>query len=1550
MKYSLPVFLSLLFAPFCGLASQSETIFSESFEGDTPLERWTIQSTNTGRIQVVEDASNPDNHGLLMDDATDDATFSHNVARTVVPIRGYKEVRIAVDVTSFNDEVHTENGFDGLVVGAGNMSAHQEIDWNREQMISIQLTPEMEAYANEVGFLTIELHQYDNFSAPEDGLFFDNVRVSGKPMREIHVESPWSVSEDDPLALTVLIDPVPNKDVALDLQLESGEVHGTAIYPAGAAMAELTFPSFANDHLDGDRFRRFTVSDGDTLSLPFSILVEDTTLAGLRLIVPQDIPEGEVALGRVAVSVSRSSWITIDLESSDPSVLAVPERVNLGPWTSSVSFALETIADLRVLDDRSVTITASVGGDVVGETVLVLEQNTLTPVIAGPSDLVEGTDGAAFSFTLDGISDEAITVSLAATPDDVSIDPQTITLEPGERTGDFVVNAADDTEVQGNRPFAITATTGAGESSTFEGTIVDNDIAGFAFDLPEMIEAEVGHPLVIRAVNQNGNTVEAFEGEADLFLRDRETGEESTLAAALQFEEGTGTTNVNFAYSSRGKVLLVRSSNGIEALSAPLSVFAKLTFAANDVVYDSERETLYTVSGGAAISGHLHSVTPIDPETTEIGDPLFLGNDPRNIVITDDAQYLYVGLYSSYSVRRVGLEDFSLGDNIPLDASGSWAGDSYTPYGLLPLPGRPRDILVSQDHTGSTYWTTRLYIDGQVQPTSARDAIQMVPAGAPDEFYAFNSSDTGFDFMRLRLTDDGYETVATQHGLFSGFSTQVAGGDDLIFSNGGRVVDGLKMEIVADLRFPSGWSTSSGAPPMTMLADPDRSRFYYAHGNSIAAYDTAVFQLVGEATVPGIGEIKRMVRWGDAGLALLTEDAEVVLLENSRLVPSGPSTDLAVTISAAPDPVFLGEDLTYSAGIENTGEAVAHDVQLIFSLNEGQAFKSVTNGEFDYRTEENNVIIEIGDMEPGVAHHFSVTATPTALTTLVGSVAAVTRSPDVEYGNNKAAAVLNVGFRSKTNSVNIVQIPTNDVQTNPVTGELVLAVSAEANEAIANRIMTIDPLSGLITQSIPVSAEPGLMALSDDGSTVYALTPNRNAALRVDLETGQFLGSVSFGSDIRVDDLKVLNGTVDSLVVGSGWDGVRVYDKGVVRPKNSGTYNGDLVALLPDPSLVFAYNNEHTGFESFRFQLDAGGVNHVQESNGLFSGFYISIESDGYFVYGTAGKSVRADLMALDGTFPLTTAFSGSSSGTTAVEPERAVRRVYYSRYKEIASFDSESYLHVRTQNFENLPGTIVGLERWGSDGFAARLQNGHLAIIRTDLVSDAASPIDLLVSIPDDLEVSVPTLTIEGHAYSGQGISNVTVAGRTATSYTGFANWSITIPDLEPGENILEITATAFGSPAATRTVTRTVHYLSEHDSIGDGLADSWVVENFGALDASLAGPEVDADGDGSSNLHEFLFGTDPLQADAPFLTVRRSEANDGSGLLIEFIQRDTGGYRFEIESSVDLQVWKVLDSVESAGDPVPVDGLSGYVRASYRVQPAGDAKAEFYRVRAAR
>jgi hypothetical protein len=84
------------------------------------------------------------------------------------------------------------------------------------------------------------------------------------------------------------------------------------------------------------------------------------------------------------------------------------------------------------------------------------------------------------------------------------------------------------------------------------------------------------------------------------------------------------------------------------------------------------------------------------------------------------------------------------------------------------------------------------------------------------------------------------------------------------------------------------------------------------------------------------------------------------------------------------------------------------------------------------------------------------------------------------------------------------------------------------------------------------------------------------------------------------------------------------------------------------------------------------------------------------------------------------------------------------------------------------------------------------------------------------------------------------------------------------------------------------------------DGLPDDWQTLYWGANGATWPTPTVDSDGDGASNLAEFLAGTDPSRLES---ALRVSINSTTGGLLVQW--NAVPGSIYQLQSSPDLKAW---------------------------------------------
>lgn len=102
-----------------------------------------------------------------------------------------------------------------------------------------------------------------------------------------------------------------------------------------------------------------------------------------------------------------------------------------------------------------------------------------------------------------------------------------------------------------------------------------------------------------------------------------------------------------------------------------------------------------------------------------------------------------------------------------------------------------------------------------------------------------------------------------------------------------------------------------------------------------------------------------------------------------------------------------------------------------------------------------------------------------------------------------------------------------------------------------------------------------------------------------------------------------------------------------------------------------------------------------------------------------------------------------------------------------------------------------------------------------------------------------------------------------------------------------------------------------SAADSDRNGLPDLWEVEHFGAMGVNLAG---DADGDGTTNLMEYLAGTDPRNAKSVF----RPTSHTSGGDIVLAIPT-VSGRNYRLWGTANLQGnWSEHDTITGDGSTV--------------------------------
>ncbi len=108
--------------------------------------------------------------------------------------------------------------------------------------------------------------------------------------------------------------------------------------------------------------------------------------------------------------------------------------------------------------------------------------------------------------------------------------------------------------------------------------------------------------------------------------------------------------------------------------------------------------------------------------------------------------------------------------------------------------------------------------------------------------------------------------------------------------------------------------------------------------------------------------------------------------------------------------------------------------------------------------------------------------------------------------------------------------------------------------------------------------------------------------------------------------------------------------------------------------------------------------------------------------------------------------------------------------------------------------------------------------------------------------------------------------------------------------------------------------------DTNFDGLPDDWQARFWGNNPAYWPAPNLDSDGDGATNLQEFLAGTDPKD---PNSVLRTSITSSRQGRRLNWNTQP--GLIYQVQTTVDFTLWTNLGSARFAvgkTDSLPIDG----------------------------
>lgn len=329
-----------------------------------------------------------------------------------------------------------------------------------------------------------------------------------------------------------------------------------------------------------------------------------------------------------------------------------------------------------------------------------------------------------------------------------------------------------------------------------------------------------------------------------------------------------------------------------------------------------------------------------------------------------------------------------------------------------------------------------------------------------------------------------------------------------------------------------------------------------------------------------------------------------------------------------------------------------------------------------------------------------------------------------------------------------INATTNDLIYNSTTQKLFASVPSSVGSK-GNSLMTIDPATGEVGNSVFVGSEPNKLAASDDGQTLYVVLEGAGSARRFDMTSqtagAQFyLGSDFYEGPYSISDLAVSPGNPDVIAVARqlrgvspSEAGVAVFDNGVRRPATGPGHSDGSDYLVFSPSASTLYGGGiYSGLTTMT--VNSNGVtvlgkvpfnvgNSVKLVNGL--------------IYGSAGQVINPNTGGLVGTFTGLIDSSYYTEYTSLIAPDSANGRVFFitsqNSVVKLRAYDINTFLPIGSVTLNGIVGTPSSLTRWGTNGLAFRTSSNRVYSIQTSLVNSSA-----LVPSPTPTPTPSPTPT----------------------------------------------------------------------------------------------------------------------------------------------------------------------------------------------------------------
>ena len=340
-------------------------------------------------------------------------------------------------------------------------------------------------------------------------------------------------------------------------------------------------------------------------------------------------------------------------------------------------------------------------------------------------------------------------------------------------------------------------------------------------------------------------------------------------------------------------------------------------------------------------------------------------------------------------------------------------------------------------------------------------------------------------------------------------------------------------------------------------------------------------------------------------------------------------------------------------------------------------------------------------------HHLDVDVPATDVAS-VGTGSITVATPNVGTSNSKAIAVRAPPAQSVT-SILTLDIPATFLLYDKFSNRFYASIPDTA-PANASTVIAIDPATGAIVGSVALGKDPGVMALSSDGTALWVSVDGAGQIRRVDLPSLTPSTTIAFAG-MRAEEIKVKPGQPGAIAVEKRTLGVTIgggtvmFVDGNILPNAPQAYHSNTTfAFNETGTLLYGFNGLSSEFGFHTLEVHSDGLVEVNSASGLMYTYFEHLEYAAGRVYTTTGAVIDPERNIRLGAVSLPLPIF-----EMAVCPDADLGRIFWITSNNVSVFDMNT---LKTLGVIGVPGTVyqehpsvdmLRLVRWGTDGLAFR-------------------------------------------------------------------------------------------------------------------------------------------------------------------------------------------------------------------------------------------------------